>query len=137
MIAKDFAVLAPTGAVSDEAHDSGAAAWAALQLWHAQGTVLSFVYARAGGGLMQTGTLGIARLDTQAISLASSDCKLAVLLAGATFKLGPQLFFTPDFGSRFNVDGVAIALANHDWLFLTASAPGSALTLGTISIGVG
>lgn len=134
MFPKDLALAAPHGALTDESNDADSA-WTTLERWHDMGIDLSFVYARSGGGLMQSGTVHISRLAPMALTLAAADCKLMVVLIDATYTSGPQLFFTADFTSRFTVDGIAIALANHDWLFLSASAPGTALTLGTISIG--
>lgn len=134
MYPTDLALAAPTGALTEDGYDADSA-WRTLERWHQLGIDLAFVYARAGGGLMQSGTVHISRLAPMALTLAAADCKLMVVLLEATYTSGPQQFFTSDFTDRFTVDGIAIALANQDWLFLTASAPGTALTLGTISIG--
>lgn len=134
MFPKDLALAPLAGAVSDQVQDTDSA-WVNLQKWHDRGTDLAFVYARTGGGLMQTGTARLNRLDPASLTLAASHCQLMVVLAEARYTVGPQQFFAPDFSSRFNLDGIAVALANQDWLFLTASLPLPALTLGALSIG--
>ncbi|WP_295990433.1 hypothetical protein [Rugamonas sp.] len=104
--------------------------WRQMLGWQRDGAALCFVYARSLGGLMQTGRGQLARLAPDALTLEAGPCKLLVMLAGAAYETGPQLFFTPDLLSRFDVDGVAVRLANHDWLFLTASALPAHLAIG-------
>lgn len=98
------------------------AAWARLLDWQRGGALLAFVYSRSLGGLMQTGHGRLAQLGEQALTIETAGSKLRILLAGASYEAGPQLFFTPDLLGRFQVDGVAVRLANHDWLFLSADS---------------
>lgn len=94
--------------------------------WRLDGQELSFVYARSGGGMVQTGRAGIASLSEAAMTLKGGSASMVVVLGGARFEHGPQIFFTPNLTSHFQVSGVSIALANHDWLFLCdAAMPGN------------
>jgi hypothetical protein len=90
--------------------------------WHREGCELAFVYSRSLGGLMQTGRCRIVRLSQEMATLDATGCKLVIALSGAHYDTGPQQFFTPNLLSAFNVDGVAVRLANHDWLFLSEEA---------------
>ena len=90
-----------------------------LQQWQHARTELAFVYSRSLGGLMQTGRGRIARLAEDSLVLETAGSKLMILLGGARFEAAPQLFFTPDLMSHFGVDGVAVHLSNHDWLFFS------------------
>jgi hypothetical protein len=96
--------------------------WQRLLDWHRSETGLAFVYSRSLGGLMQTGQCRIARLTPEAATLETAGSKLMVALAGTTYEAAPQLFFTPDLLSHFAVDGVALRLPNHDWLFFSEQA---------------
>jgi len=95
-------------------------AWTRLRDWQRDGARLAFVYSRSLGGLMQTGHGRLAQLGEQALTLETAGSRLLILLAGASYETGPQLFFTPNLLGRYQVDGVAVRLANHDWLFLSA-----------------
>ncbi|MBJ7308902.1 hypothetical protein ACFOLJ_12950 [Rugamonas sp. CCM 8940] len=105
-------------------------AWRRLQQWQRDGKELAFVYSRSLGGLTQTGRGRLARLSAEALTIEAGLCKLFVVLNGAGYEAGPQQFFTPDLLARFNVEGVAVRLANHDWLFLSAEAVPAHLTIG-------
>jgi hypothetical protein len=87
------------------------AAWQQLLHWQESQRQLAFVYSRSLGGLDQ--------LALDAMTIEAGTSKLYIVLAGATYEAGPQLFFTPNLLSRFHVNGVAVRLANHDWLFLS------------------
>ncbi|OEZ97820.1 hypothetical protein [Duganella sp. HH101] len=104
-------------------------AWACLQDWQRHGIQLSFVYSRSLGGLMQTGQGRLAQLGEQALTIEAAGSRLLVMLAGARYEAGPQLFFTPDLLERYQVAGIAIRLANHDWLFLSADTAAPRATL--------
>nr|WP_315261556.1 hypothetical protein [uncultured Duganella sp.] len=95
------------------------AAWQQLLRWHENGQPLAFVYTRSLGGLIHTGQGRLEQLSLDATTVAAGTSKLYIVLAGASYEAGPQLFFTPNLLSRFHVNGVAVRLANHDWLFLS------------------
>jgi hypothetical protein len=95
------------------------AAWQQLLHWHDNGQQLAFVYMRSLGGLIHTGQGCINQLSLDATTIDAGSSKLYIVLAGASYEAGPQLFFTPNLLSRFHVNGVAVRLANHDWLFLS------------------
>lgn len=92
---------------------------ARLRGWHQAATTLCFVYARSLGGLLQSGRGHIAMLSDKALKIDAGGSILLVMLSGATYDDAPQTFFTPDLGSHFEVDGISIALGNHDWLFFS------------------
>lgn len=96
--------------------------WQRLLEWQRAGTSLAFVYSRSLGGFMQTGQCRIARLTPDAATLETAGSKLLVVLSGTTYESAPQLFFTPDLQSHFQVDGVALRLPNFDWLFFSEHA---------------
>lgn len=126
-------VLASPAATSlSSGHDGGA--WRQLLHWQRDAAELAFVYSRSQGGLMQTGRGRIARLQAESLTLEAGPCKLFVLLGGAAYEAGPQLFFTPDLLGRFNIDGVAVKLANHDWLFLSAETVPSDLAIAHLPL---
>lgn len=76
--------------------------------------------------MVQTGRTGIASLTEASLTLKGAGASLFVVLGGAKFDHGPQIFFSPNLTSHFHVPGVSIALANHDWLFLSdAAMPGN------------
>jgi hypothetical protein len=93
-----------------------------LRGWHANATDLHFVYARSGGGLMQSGRCRIEVLTAELLKLDAAGAKLAIDIGGAALDVGPQLFFSADLLSRADVHGVALKLANFDWLFLSEVA---------------
>ncbi len=93
---------------------------ASLREWQRAGTLLSFVYARSLGGLMQTGHGRITALSEAALTIDAGGSSLFVALAHAKFDDSPQLFFTANYTGNFLVPGVSISLANHDWLFFSA-----------------
>jgi hypothetical protein len=95
------------------------AAWQQLLRWHEHQQRLAFVYSRSLGGLVHTGQGKLDQLTLDAVTVEAGASKLYIVLAGATYEAGPQLFFTPNLLSRFHVNGVAVRLANHDWLFLS------------------
>ncbi|TFW15391.1 hypothetical protein [Duganella callida] len=95
------------------------AAWQQLLRWHESGLQLSFVYMRSKGGLMQTGEGTLAQLNLDTVTIEAGPSRLLIVLHDASYEAGPQLFFTPNLLSRFHVNGVAVRLANHDWLFLS------------------
>jgi len=99
------------------------AAWQQLLHWHDNGQQLSFVYSRSLGGLIHTGQGRLDQLTLDATTIEAGSSKLYIVLAGASYEAGPQLFFTPNLLSRFHVNGVAVRLANHDWLFLSDESP--------------
>lgn len=68
---------------------------------------------------MQSGRGRIATLTDMALTIDAGGSTLLVLLSGASYDDTPQIFFTPDLGSHFQVEGIGIALANHDWLFFS------------------
>lgn len=105
--------------ISPQAGEGG---WQRLLQWHGAGIALAFVYSRSLGGFMQSGQCRIARLTPEAATLETAGSKLMVALAGAAYEAAPQLFFTPDLLANFQVDGVALRLANHDWLFFSEHA---------------
>lgn len=119
----------PLAPVTPEHADAG---WLKLLQWQQQGSKVTFVYSRSLGGLMQTGHCRIARLAPGFANLESADCKLMVALSGATYELGPQKFFTANLLGSYFVNGVAVRLSNHDWLFLSDEAsPTQALIPGS------
>ena len=95
------------------------AVWQQLLRWHENGQQLAFVYSRSLGGLVQTGQGKLGQLSLDAATIEAGSSRLFIVMAGATYEAGPQLFFTPNLLSRFHVNGVAVRLANHDWLFLS------------------
>ncbi|RZT08355.1 hypothetical protein SAMN05216319_3232 [Duganella sp. CF402] len=95
------------------------AAWQQLLRWQEDQQPLGFVYSRSQGGLIHTGQGKLDQLTLDAATVEAGASKLYIVLAGATYEAGPQLFFTPNLLSRFHVNGVAVRLANHDWLFLS------------------
>lgn len=95
------------------------AAWRQLLRWQEQARQLAFVYSRTLGGLIHTGQGRLEQLTLDATTIEAGNSKLYIVLAGASYEAGPQLFFTPNLLSRFHVNGVAVRLANHDWLFLS------------------
>lgn len=95
------------------------AAWQQLLRWHENNQPLAFVYTRSLGGLIHTGQGRLEQLTLDATTIEAGSSKLYIVLAGASYEAGPQLFFTPNLLSRFHVNGVAVRLANHDWLFLS------------------
>ncbi|NYE62041.1 hypothetical protein FHW58_003248 [Duganella sp. 1224] len=95
------------------------AAWQQLLRWQASGQPLAFVYTRSQGGLIHTGQGKLDQLTLDAATIEAGASRLYIVLAGASYEAGPQLFFTPNLLSRFHVNGVAVRLANHDWLFLS------------------
>lgn len=95
------------------------ATWQQLLRWQENAQALAFVYTRTLGGLIHTGQGRIDQLNLEATTIEAGSSKLYIVLAGASYELGPQLFFTPNLLSRFDVNGVAVRLANHDWLFLS------------------
>lgn len=95
------------------------AAWTRLVHWQAAAEELGFVYARSLGGLMLAGRGRIEQLSAQQLMLHAGASSIMVLLGGAQMEQGPQVFFSPDLHAAQQVDGVAVSLANHDWLFLT------------------
>ncbi len=92
---------------------------ARLRGWHENDSVLFFLYARSLGGLMQSGRGRIAVLNDTALTIDAGASTLFVMLSGAAFDDTPQIFFTSGLDSHFQVDGIGIALANHDWLFFS------------------
>jgi hypothetical protein len=98
---------------------SQGAAWQQLLHWHESGQPLAFVYTRSLGGLIHTGQGTLEQLSLEAATIQAGASKLYIVLANASYEAGPQLFFTPNLLSRFHVNGVAVRLANHDWLFLS------------------
>ncbi len=123
----------PTVAANASEHPSGYA-WRRLVRWHRDSRELAFVYSRSRGGLIETGRGQIVRLNPESMTIQALGCKLAILLSGATYEEGPQMFFTPDLLRRFNVEGVAIRLANHDWIFFSAESLPSALATDAATI---
>jgi hypothetical protein len=95
------------------------AAWQQLLHWQESSQQLAFVYSRSQGGLVHTGQGKLDQLSLDATTIEAGASKLYIVLAGASYEAGPQLFFTPNLLSRFHVNGVAVRLANHDWLFLS------------------
>ncbi|MYM81739.1 hypothetical protein GTP44_07175 [Duganella sp. FT50W] len=95
------------------------AAWQQLLRWQENAQQLAFVYTRSQGGLIHTGQGRLDQLTLDATTIEAGNSKLYIVLAGASYEAGPQLFFTPNLLSRFHVNGVAVRLANHDWLFLS------------------
>jgi hypothetical protein len=95
------------------------AAWQQLLRWQESQQQLAFVYSRTQGGLIHTGQGKLDQLTLEAATVEAGASKLYIVLAGATYEAGPQLFFTPNLLSRFHVNGVAVRLANRDWLFLS------------------
>ncbi|WP_306397021.1 hypothetical protein [Telluria beijingensis] len=90
---------------------------ARLRAWHDEATALRFFYSRSLGGLVQSGRGSIAMLDETALTIDAGGSTLLVMLAGAAYDDTPQIFFTPDLDSHFQVAGISISLGNHDWLF--------------------
>jgi hypothetical protein len=93
---------------------------ASLREWQRTGTVLSFLYMRSLGGLMQTGHGHIAALSETALTIDAGGSSLYVALVNAKYDDSPQLFFTANYSDHFHVPGVSINLGNHDWLFFSA-----------------
>lgn len=122
--------LVATSSVTDLAEAGADGAWRRLLDWQRDGLDLAFVYSRSLGGLMQTGRGRLARLAPESLTVEAGPCKLLVMLAGAAYEAGQQLFFTPDLSARFNVDGVAVKLANHDWLFFSAETVPANFAIG-------
>jgi hypothetical protein len=111
-------IVSPTLPEPAGASQQGAA-WQQLLHWHENGQRLAFVYSRSLGGLIHTGQGQLEQLTLDATTIEAGSSKLYIVLAGASYEAGPQLFFTPNLLSRFHVNGVAVRLANHDWLFLS------------------
>jgi hypothetical protein len=93
---------------------------ASLRAWQRTGAVLSFLYARSLGGLMQAGHGRIASLSDTALTVDTGGTSLFVVLTNARYDDSPQMFFTPTLSGQFMVPGVGISLGNHDWLFFSA-----------------
>jgi hypothetical protein len=72
----------------------------------------------------------IAALDERFLRLQTSDSNLLVTIFSATYSTEPQRFFTSDFQHSFLVEGVSLQLENHDWVFLSSSAPPGNLSFG-------
>lgn len=104
---------------------------ARLREWQRAGTTLCFVYARSLGGLMQSGHGRIAVLNDMALTIDAGGSTLLVMLSGAAFDDTPQIFFTPGLDSHFQVDGIGIALGNHDWLFFSPDEVPRAAVIGS------
>lgn len=92
---------------------------ARLRDWQRAATALCFVYARSQGGLTQSGRGRIAALNDTALTIDAGASTLFIMLTGAAFDDTPQIFFTSGLDSHFQVDGIGIALGNHDWLFFS------------------
>ncbi|MCC2972107.1 hypothetical protein [Massilia sp. IC2-476] len=92
---------------------------AQLNAWKIAGIELGFVYLRQGGGLIQTGRAQLTDLDDSTLKLASGTCTLLVMHLGASLTQEPQWFFEPNLNGAYQVEGIGIALPNHDWLFLS------------------
>jgi hypothetical protein len=97
-------------------------AWTQLHDWQKDGMQLGFVYSRSLGGLVQTGQCRIARLSEDSAILETAGSRMMVVVAGARLEAGPQIFFTPNLRAHYPVEGVALHLANHDWLFFSECA---------------
>jgi hypothetical protein len=95
------------------------AAWQQLLRWQEQAQRLAFVYSRSKGGLIHTGQGRLDQLTLDAATVVAGTSTLYIVLSGASYEAGPQMFFTPNLLSRFHVNGVAVRLANYDWLFLS------------------
>jgi hypothetical protein len=93
---------------------------ASLREWQHAGTLLSFVYARAQGGLLQTGHGRIVALSDTGLTIDAGGSSLFVVLLDARYDDSPQIFFTATLSGHFRVPGVNITLGNHDWLFFSA-----------------
>lgn len=102
--------------LADVAVDSG---WARLLEWQRTGVRLGFVYSRSLGGLVQTGQCRIASLAGEVATLETAGGKMIVVVKGAQAEAGPQVFFTPDLTGNYQVEGVALQLENHDWVFFS------------------
>lgn len=126
--------LVATSPVTDITEPGAGSAWRQLLGWQRDGLELAFVYSRSLGGLMQTGRGRLARLTPESLTVEAGPCKLLVMLNGAAYEAGPQLFFTPDMSARFNVDGVAVKLANHDWLFFSAETVPANFAIGNMPL---
>jgi hypothetical protein len=113
------AVIVSTHLPEPAGASSQGAAWQQLLRWQENAQQLAFVYSRSLGGLIHTGQGSLAQLSLDAATIEAGASKLYIVLAGASYEAGPQLFFTPNLLSRFHVNGVAVRLANHDWLFLS------------------
>jgi len=113
------AVIVSTHLPEPAGASSQGAAWQQLLRWQENTQQLAFVYSRSLGGLIHTGQGQLAQLSLDAATIEAGASKLYIVLAGASYEAGPQLFFTPNLLSRFHVNGVAVRLANHDWLFLS------------------
>lgn len=114
-------------ATSDDAHTPNGRGWRQLVHWHQAHEEVAFLYSRSLGGLIQSGRGRVARLDADWLTIESGACALLIVLGKARYEFGPKMFFSPDLFHRFNVEGVAINLANHDWLFITVDASSPAL----------
>lgn len=90
-----------------------------LHDWQAARTALFFVYARSLGGLVQTGRGHIASIGESCLTIDAGGSKLVIMLAGASLDDAPKIFFTPDLSGHYQVEGISVALANHDWLFFS------------------
>ena len=93
---------------------------ACLREWQRAGTLLSFVYARSLGGLLQTGHGRIVALSDTGLTLDAGGSSLFVVLLDARYDDSPQIFFTATLSGHFQVPGVNLTLGNHDWLFFSA-----------------
>lgn len=104
---------------------------ARLLEWQRAGVQLGFVYSRSLGGLVQTGQCRIASLTGEVATLETAGGKMIVVVKGAKLEAGPQIFFTPDLTGNYQVEGVALQLENHDWLFFSERAiPGDVILGG-------
>jgi len=113
------ALIVPATVPEPAGATSQGAAWQQLLRWQESGQLLAFVYSRSQGGLVQTGRGRLAELGHDAAAIEAGDCRLYIVLTGAAYEAGPQVFFTPNSLSRFHLNGVAARLANRDWLFLS------------------
>lgn len=112
-------LAAPHKLVQQSSRHGGGDIAARLRAWHDEATTLCFVYARSLGGLMQSGRGRIAALNDMALTIDANGSTLLIMLAGATCDDAPQIFFTPNLSSYFQVAGIGISLGNHDWLFFS------------------
>ena len=115
-------LAAPHGLRQQPSTNGGDDIAARLHAWRDEATALCFIYSRSQGGLMQSGRGRIAMLDEMALTIDAGGSTLLVTLTGAVYDDAPQIFFTPDLHSHFQVAGISIRLGNHDWLFFSPDA---------------
>ncbi len=89
-----------------------------LRRWRANATRLGFGYFRSLGGVMQTGSGTLLRVTAGILIIDTQGSRLAAVLKNARYSFGNLGMMTPDFQAIYDIEGLSIALANHDCLYM-------------------